>query len=283
MTGFDCDPCGRYFSQHSHYEDHLIHSFRHHYCKPCQRDFVSEEAKQAHLANSGRHMICPWCETIVGNLRTHNQSNHEQCSVCSEWTADESDLHLHCSWAHSEIYCIPCRRLFSQPDGLENHRRSSAHLEKDQVCPHSECHSAFISKAALVAHFEAGTCASGVDMKIIDRYFDELDNHQRFIMKGLLSPSDRTVPATGRRGDYRCPICPKVFRYPLQLDQHLRAPKHQNNGQKPYRCPSQRCRGAKFSCLSALLQHRERGNCEPRYGEELRKLIIRLLKLVAAL
>jgi hypothetical protein len=118
MSGIDCQPCGRHFRLHAHYEDHRIHSAQHHYCAPCRRDFVSEHAKQNHLLHSEKHQLCKWCQTPLGKLRTHNQNHHEQCTECGEWCENAATLHRHYTFDHSDVYCAPCKRLFRRPNEL---------------------------------------------------------------------------------------------------------------------------------------------------------------------
>ncbi|KAA1106491.1 hypothetical protein PGT21_035531 [Puccinia graminis f. sp. tritici] len=280
MSGVECEPCGRHFRLYQHYEDHLIHSPRHHYCEPCQRDFTSQNAKENHLRHSEQHMICKWCQTTVGKLRIHNQRYHEQCSECSQWCEDADEVHQHCRLAHSDVYCPPCRRIFSNPNNLDMHERSSIHQPKNVKCPHPACERGFISKAALVQHFEAGTCQSDLDLEDVDEIFSSrCDRDQQFVDRDRIFPAARADLSCDYDGRYQCSLCPKSFGTQGQLIAHFKSPKHKNHGWKAYECPSERCGRSEYYSLGNLMFHLETGDCEEHYRRDLSKRVDKLFNI----
>lgn len=285
MSGIDCEPCGRHFRLHAHYEDHRIHSAQHHYCAPCGRDFVSEHAKQNHLLHSQRHQLCKWCQTPLGKLRTHNQNHHEQCTECGEWCENAATLLQHYTFDHFDVYCAPCKRLFRRPNELHMHLRSSVHQPRDVKCPHRDCGRGFVSKAALVQHFEANTCPSGVNLDQVDSFFGhDCDPHQRFVKRNLIIPALRSCDVSpGYDGIYECGYCHKSFRHEGQFLFHINGPKHKNHGNKPYQCPSNLCGQAEFYSLGNLMFHLETGDCERYHERALSGLVDELSKMVERL
>ncbi|OAV98787.1 hypothetical protein, variant [Puccinia triticina 1-1 BBBD Race 1] len=285
MDGFDCQPCNRHFHQHAHYEDHLIHSARHHYCRPCQRDFGSASAKQAHLNHFESHAKCEWCQREFGQVGRlqHNAKYHEQCQKCDMWCHDDDMIDQHCARDHSDSYCSPCRTHFSNSNNLSYHLRSSAHQLKNIHCPHRSCSQGFVNKSSLIGHFEAGTCPSGVDLERVDDYFAyDCDPQELFVRQQMISPY-RDWDIDEHDGRFPCPMCPKAFDHPGQLYAHHRSPKHKNDGEKPYICPSEACGEATFYSLSSLILHRAAGICEARHGDQLGKLIDQLCRMVERL
>lgn len=136
---------------------------------------------------------------------------------------------------------------------------------------------AFISRSALMLHFEAGSCQSGINRRVIyDRVLDK-DHHNVITDPERLGHHDG-VPliATERSWNgraYECYRCHTQSRSLTSLNSHL-ASRHQK---KVYRCPS--CH-AHFVCLSGLCQHIESERCE---SEEYRDQIDDLLDEVVRL
>ncbi|OAV98794.1 hypothetical protein PTTG_05343 [Puccinia triticina 1-1 BBBD Race 1] len=286
MSGHECAPCGRQFRLYQHYQDHMIHSSQHHYCAPCRRDFVSQNALDSHLRHSERHLICKWCQTVVGKLRIHNRRHHEQCSECDQWLENATDVHRHCALAHSEVYCVPCRRLFGNPNELKMHLRSSAHRPRNIECVHPACNRSFISKAALVQHLEADTCPSGASLQKVDHYFSyHCDRSQRFVRRDLLFHSSLRLEHNLRdnNGRYPCQLCSKVFQHKGELVAHVKSSKHKNLGDKAYKCPSNRCGQAEFYSLGNLMMHLDFGDCDVSHARELYELVDDLLEIVRRL
>ncbi|KAA1109560.1 hypothetical protein PGT21_035453 [Puccinia graminis f. sp. tritici] len=277
--------CGSNFYDHPDYEHHLLNSSRHHYCQPCGIDFRSARAKQAHLAQSDQHQFCQLCQSDVGsNLRAHCQQSHVQCQKCNLWSRDQAHLRRHLISAHADVYCAPCGLLFSQPNNLIMHHRSSVHQPRDVRCPHQACGRSFVSTSALIAHFEAGICPSGVNLDDVDEFFSSHCDHQGlFVRRDLIFRRCEWTIESDYEGRFPCPLCPLLFDHPAQLRQHLDSPRHKNRGHKPYICPSQQCRQATFFSLSALLLHREAGHCEMAHKFEFPKLLQRLYNIIAQL
>ncbi|KAA1109558.1 hypothetical protein PGT21_035459 [Puccinia graminis f. sp. tritici] len=285
LCRYECEACHQHFGQDpSIYERHLLESGSHHYCKPCQREFGSAKALQAHLDQSQKHMCCRWCQSDVDNIRSHNQKYHTQCPRCKVWCANMEGLKEHCLQTHSDVYCAPCQTLFTQTNNLIMHLRSSLHQPKTVRCPHASCGKDFVSTSALIGHFEAGTCPSGVELEDVDEYFGHhCDPQQWFVRKELIFPQRVWEIPSDHPGPFQCPLCKKQFDHPGQIEYHLKSPKHKNYGRKPYICPSERCAHATFYSLSSLLLHRETRTCEMGYRHELPKLLQRLFNIVAQL
>ncbi|PLW20564.1 hypothetical protein PCASD_16910 [Puccinia coronata f. sp. avenae] len=281
MSSHECEPCGRTFRLFQHYQDHMIHSAFHHYCTRCDRDFVNEDAIQKHLKYSENHMVCEWCETIVGNLCAHNQSNHEQCNECNGWCKDSSHLHHHCRLTHSDVYCVPCQRLFANPNALRMHRGGAAHTPSSFRCPGRGCDQSFISRSALIQHFEADTCASGYDLADVDRDFSRMvDQGKILVRKNFIFPPPRLEITVDQDGCYPCRLCTKSFISQGELVAHFKSPKHKNRGHKPYICPAHDGVRDNFYSLGNVLLHMETTDCGKPYERHVNALFNELLRIV---
>ncbi|OAV98789.1 hypothetical protein PTTG_05346 [Puccinia triticina 1-1 BBBD Race 1] len=279
---WEAECCGWGFSQYADYEDHLANSPHHHYYGLCEIHIESERAQQAH--SSTRRKICRWCRTDVGdNLTFHYQEYHMQCVRCDRWHAERAELERHLSKDHADVFCAPCKVLFAQPNELVMHRRSSVHQPKAVRCPHRACLRTFVNTPALVAHFEAGICQSGVTLEHVDAHFAyDCDHQQLFVRRESIFAKRRwSIPT--HYGPFQCPCCPKAFDYHGQLLSHLDSPRHKNHDQKAYVCPSARCGKVHFYSLSALLLHQETDNCEMGHRRQLSQLVNRLLNIITQL
>lgn len=116
----------------------------------------------------------------------------------------------------------------------------------------------------MILHLESGSCHSGANRRIIDRYVREYDrsnvitNPARLFASG--NSEDITYYATEASWNglsYECYLCHSGFRSLSALNQHLASPRHQS---KIYYCPLDSCR-LEFSTLSALCQHIESERC----------------------
>ncbi|POW06259.1 hypothetical protein PSHT_10450 [Puccinia striiformis] len=235
-------------------------------CEPCGLEFDTPSEHEDHLAESPHHHYCKPCRLEFasdGAKQAHlmNSKHH-----------------------HSDVYCAPCRTLYTQPNNLIMHLRSSIHTPKNVRCPHEACGKVFVSTSALIAHFEASTCRSGVELEDVDHYFAyHCDSQQLFVRKELIYPQRRWQITGHHDGPFECPICHKMFNYAGQIRHHLNSPKHKNHGHKPYVCPSQRCGQAKFYSLSSLLLHRETGDCDMGHRYEFPKILRKLYGIIQQL
>ncbi|PLW07915.1 hypothetical protein PCANC_25152 [Puccinia coronata f. sp. avenae] len=282
MSDYECQPCGRTFRLLRHYQEHMIHSAAHHYCAQCDRDFVDEGAIQQHLRYSDNHMVCQWCPTTVGSLRAHNRTHHEQCNQCSRWCEDSVQLHHHFRQDHWDVYCTPCQRLFANPKALRMHCSGAIHTPKSLRCPGRGCERSFISRSALIQHFEADTCASGYNLADVDRDFSQhVDTGELVVTKKLIFPAPRLEIPVDQQGRNSCRACAKSFRSRGELFAHFKSPKHKNRGHKPYICPWRQCGKDRFYSLSDVLLHMDTTDCGEHYNEQVNGMVDELLSIVA--
>jgi Zinc-finger of C2H2 type len=126
-----------------------------------------------------------------------------------------------------------------------------------------------VSRSALVSHFEAGTCPSGLTREQLNRIVTRMDRNNVITNPArLIKGPDGYAPATVTKtwatdrswnGDaYECFLCNKTFNTLHALNAHLQSPRHQ---EKIYRCPNRTSCGMEFQVLSSLTQHVESGKC----------------------
>ncbi|KAF8487834.1 hypothetical protein JB92DRAFT_1478803 [Gautieria morchelliformis] len=261
-----CDRCDRNFPHQRALWQHEEDSARHHVCRSCYEDFTTWADLKEHYVQS--HYYCQFCNKLFDSeeiLEEHDDDVHYPCSFCGTTFNSERGLHNHNR--HRHWYCIDCRRVFQSENNLDAHRNSSLHKSKDVHCPGANCGRAFVSSSALVLHFEAGTCPSGLTRDQLNRMVTRMDrNHVITNPARLITGPDGYTPptvtnwATNRswNGDaYECFLCHKTFNTLQALNAHLQSPRHQA---KIYRCPNPSC-GTEFRVLSALTQHVESGRC----------------------
>ena len=145
------------------------------------------------------------------------------------------------------------------------HLNSCIHCPKDVVFPFRGCGMKFVSRSALVLHFESGACRSGIDHSTVVKYVRQYDTNNiitdpsRLIGSG--TDSDNVKYFASERSwngyKYECYLCHSSYFSLASLNQHLASPVHQD---KIYICPASTCR-ARFTTLSALCQHIESEKC----------------------
>ncbi|TFY60470.1 hypothetical protein EVJ58_g5131 [Rhodofomes roseus] len=181
----------------------------------------------------------------------------------------DSALSLHEHNCQRHYYCPDCRLLFQSESNLRSHRHSRTHIIASILCPGKGCAKEFINSAALVFHWESGTCPSRITRQHLNRVITEFDknhvitNPARMIAGGSESPT--TMWATSRAWNghaFECFLCHREHRTPESLNQHFASPAH---AQKQFVCPRaySGC-GAEFKTLSALCQHVESERCGVR-------------------
>ncbi|KDN50975.1 hypothetical protein RSAG8_00604, partial [Rhizoctonia solani AG-8 WAC10335] len=260
-----CDRCDRYFGSEYAYDAHRRDSSRHHVCFPCDKDFLTYERLDQHFIKSSRHHYCIFCrEDFQDNddLSEHYEQYHELCHPCRVWLDTPEDLAVHNQEKHPSYYCAECKRVFMNMNNLRAHLNSSAHRPKDITCPGAGCGARFISKSALLLHFEGGSCKSGLTRQSLNRLIAERDRSNFITNPNRLITGTTETWATQRAWNgyaYECYFCHKEFRSLPQLNQHLASPVHE---QPLYRCPQlgHGCQ-AQFRAASALCQHIENGSC----------------------
>jgi len=244
----------------------------HNYCRQCSRDFDTFPGLRSHWANSYSHAFCTLCNEHFDDrqeLAEHNMNDHPTCDSCGLRFSGQEGLHQHNRQSHSDRYCVPCRRVFQNANNLDAH--SSIHKPKNVRCPMRGCNLAFVSASALTLHLEAGTCNSGIDRHMINRYVVEHD-HSNLITRKMITGGSNDIynPPTYIASDrawngmaYECYLCHRDFRTLVSLNAHLASPRHSSPAQKLYKCPNGGCAN-EFNTLSGLVQHIERGSCGVR-------------------
>ena len=180
-------------------EQHIRNSNNHHLCDACDRDFVSETALKQHHMNSSRHVYCTICEALIDDLDIsldeHNEKVHYVCPGCDEVSGtrlptavrligflsnsqvfeDRRSMLTHCNKVHADRWCRSCERMFENENNLRQHLRSGVHQPANIPCPMEGCDRFCINPAALVLHYESGTCPSGLTRDSVIRLVAEYD------------------------------------------------------------------------------------------------------------
>lgn len=139
------------------------------------------------------------------------------------------------------------------------------HRPKNVQCAfqYRGCTQSFVTKSAMILHLESGSCVSGADRDMINRWvrLNDRDNVVT-VPSRLLTDGGGTTRyiATERSWNgsrYECVLCHNTFGTLDALNRHLASPIHQ---ERIYRCPLSTCL-ATFSTLSALCQHVESESC----------------------
>jgi Zinc-finger double-stranded RNA-binding/Zinc-finger of C2H2 type len=181
----------------------------------------------------------------------------------------------------SHNYCTDCQRSFQSESNLRHHLNSRVHRPANVRCPGRDCNRTFVSYAALVLHFESGTCPSRMTREQLNRFVVRVDTNNYITNPArlLTGPLGRSEPpastvtwATGRSWNgyaYQCFLCNRTFDTLPRLNQHLQSPVHQD---KIYRCPKSDCR-IEFVALSGLCQHVEGGSCGVRMFRQVRDVM----------
>ncbi|KAI0263556.1 hypothetical protein BC834DRAFT_844444 [Gloeopeniophorella convolvens] len=291
-----CWKCNKDFTSYVGLKEHYVQSPRHHYCQYCDEDLDSRGEYLRHM--DARHGYCRKHDQVFANqkgLQEHYKQSayHFYCDICDELFANNDDLWNHAVYAHeicprpgcrtyapsydalknhfrtNHHWCEPCNKFFNSPANLAAHRNSNAHQPHNIRCPGAGCERTFVSGAALVQHFESGTCASGMTRAQLDRLVVRADkqhvltNPARLIGWNDGATTSTTWVATGRSWNgfaYECFLCHRDFNQLAGLNQHLQSAVHQA---RIYRCPKTEC-SSEFGTLSGLAQHVERGSCGVR-------------------
>jgi len=259
----------------------------HNMCDECNKDFPTWIGLKEHYVQSRRHYYCQRCNVLypsVESLEDHFNEDHHYCASCCKIFNNETGLHEHNSQKH--WYCDSCRRLFRSESNLHSHMNSSVHKPKNVRCPGANCGKAFVSMSALVLHFEAGTCPSGMTRTELNRMVVRADRNNAItnpsrLIKGPDGYAPSTVTnswATERSWNgvaYECFLCHGTFGSLKALNAHLQSPRHQD---RIYRCPNRTTCGVEFRVLSSLTQHVESGKCGVNRFKEVQNALDSLVR-----
>ncbi|PCH43239.1 hypothetical protein WOLCODRAFT_138261 [Wolfiporia cocos MD-104 SS10] len=274
-----CSRCDRYFATKYALSMHRRDSNAHHICYTCNKDFDTRWGLVQHYVQSPQHFYCERCDNHYDDedeLHEHKEDYHYYCKICNEIFDSAVGLREHNRQKHRTIYiCKECNRGFSTESNLRSHLHSALHLGRTLHCPGHNCTKSFPSPAALILHFESGTCPSHITRRDVDRCVVQLDrsnvitNPARLLRgpegTGYTLPDSPVTYATERAWNgyaYECVLCHREFSILRALDQHLQSAAHAD---KIYRCPRafSGC-GTEFRTLSALVQHVESEQCGVR-------------------
>ncbi|KAH0837858.1 hypothetical protein J3R83DRAFT_6085 [Lanmaoa asiatica] len=270
-----CDRCDRSFQSWNSYRQHILNSPRHNICDECDRDFDSWWGLHQHYIQSPRHHYCRECYSHFEDheeLIDHCLAVHHYCESCDQFFRSEHGLQEHDRQSH--YYCVDCRRFFNSEsnlrapiDNLPQHMNSSVHRPKNVPCAFEfrGCTQSFVSKSAMILHLESGSCVSGANRTMINRWVRLHDRNNTITDPSRLLTDGGGATryfATERSWNsytnaYECVLCHKTFGTLDALNRHLASPKHED---KIYRCPLSTCLTT-FSTLSALCQHVESERC----------------------
>jgi len=246
---------------------------KHWYCPRHDKVFKSEFGLQSHYNKSPDHNFCPLCGGDfynVDDLWGHADKDHHPCRLCSEMFNSYSELQSHYHDVHT--YCTVCKRNFQSQSNLRQHLNSKVHQPANVRCPGRGCNRSFVSHAALVLHFESGTCPSNMTREELNRLVVRADTNNYITNRTRLltgpqghyePPAPTKMWATIRSWNgwaFECFLCNSTFGTLDRLNQHLQSPRHE---EKIYRCPKSDC-GMQFVALSGLCQHVEGGSCGVR-------------------
>jgi len=263
-----CGECNCHFSSNRARVQHMVDE--HWYCRTHDKVFRSESGLLSHYNQSPNHHFCPKCGDDffdVGDLWEHADEDHYPCRQCREIFGSHSELQSHDRDVHT--YCTDCHLSFHSESNLRHHLNSRVHQPANVRCPDRGCNRSFVSHAALVLHFESGTCPSKMTREQLNRLVVRADtnnyitNPARLLTgpQGHYSPPAPTRTwATERSWNvwaYQCFLCNSTFETLARLNQHLQSPRHE---EKIYRCPKSDC-SMQFVALSGLCQHVEGGSC----------------------
>ncbi|KAF9055762.1 hypothetical protein BJ165DRAFT_1428553 [Panaeolus papilionaceus] len=257
-----CCSCDREFSTHEHLQQHWRDSPQHHYCHVCEKHFGDESKLEEHALAEHPKLFCAKCALIF---------------------RDEDGLHHHRRRsAEHPYYCDECRLDFSSANALRQHRMSSTHRGKDHPCNLGKCPESFVSLAALVLHWEAGACVSGIDF--VDVYHNVHDNDSG---NHITCPSEyyagvkpvriSDVENWTTRRSLNCIICGVPFKFAHQAMQHFNS----THIGRAFKCPYRECDPVStFSSLGGMLQHIASNACGGADNRWVRSKVKKAVKLI---
>ncbi|EJF61463.1 hypothetical protein DICSQDRAFT_155193 [Dichomitus squalens LYAD-421 SS1] len=116
----------------------------------------------------------------------------------------------HCGQAHTDRWCTSCKHMFKNENNLMQHLRSAVHRPARFPCPMEGCGRFFIDPAALVLHYEAGACPSGLTRSTVIRAVAEHDT------EGVITNANTLCYCPEAYGG-----CGREFRLLSSLFQHV--------------------------------------------------------------
>ncbi|EMD33850.1 hypothetical protein CERSUDRAFT_55850, partial [Gelatoporia subvermispora B] len=257
----------RSFNSQRALEQHEDNSSMHNICDACDVDFSKWSQLVQHWLQSPYHDYCERCDEHFDSpddLQDHFEEEHTYCDHSERVFDSDQGLHDHRRQSHPDIYCVSCRRMFRNENNLDHHLRSTYHRGRDYDCPGSRCNRAFVSRAAMIQHWETGSMSfrchsrpSALDRCGLitnpTRLLGSSDAHDTFVM------DEWATELSWNGSAYECYACRRTFRTLNGLNSHLHSPAHL---EEIYTCPYDwnGC-GKEFKVLSAFCQHVESEHC----------------------
>jgi len=122
-----------------------------------------------------------------------------------------------------QTYCTDCKRSFQSESNLLHHLNSKVHQPANVRCPGRGWNKAFVSNAALVLHFETGTCPSRLTREELNRIIVRADTNNYItnparLLTGPLGRSEPPAPTVTWATElsfngtaYECFLCHSTF------------------------------------------------------------------------
>lgn len=248
--------------------EHYLRSLKHHYCEDCDYLFDTAAELASHYDLTKSHHYCSKCEVARTLLLA---PSIPRLTTSDQMFDDELDLYSHNSEHH--WYCDECKRIFISEANLQAHLDSSIHNTRHHTCPAPFCSKAFLNEGDLIAHWETGTCPTGIDHQSVNNAFVLADSDCSFLDAGLLvevadgsciAPQLRHEQASQNAlvagGTWKCPRCYQKFPNRTALQAHLDSPTHEP---EIYACAEMYdgCEEV-FSTLSAFVRHVASERCD---------------------
>ncbi|KAJ7067493.1 hypothetical protein C8F01DRAFT_1019202 [Mycena amicta] len=238
------------------------------YCLRCRRSFVNAQAFREHIQHSSAHREDPLA--VPGHSQWQFDRGRPYCLECRKVYRDDNGLHDHYRQSKRHEYCEQCRRLFANTNELVSHLQSSDHVPPKIPCPMhvSNCRQWFVDGPSLIAHIDSG-CLPGMPREFLDRWVREYPRNRP--APPFVPAANDEEPDTGGAArhiatqeafngwKYECYLCHGTFRLLSALNNHLRqSPLHKED--RGFTCSGTVCTRS-FPTLASLWAHVESETC----------------------
>lgn len=200
--GYDCDICGKIFSEHRKLAKHKRNVHLGRRCAHCDKMFQTASVLWRHVKSQHEDLKplpcpakdCKYSNPLEDQVRLHMERQH--IKMAAEFSAkgsiEEYSLSQHSAVEYEVSRCPYCSLTFTTPEDLMRHMSTHEAEGKRLLCPGLDCEKSFATKAAMVAHIR----------KL----------HPRFdVVKGKNRREQNPHP---------CQQCNKTFLIPSELERH---------------------------------------------------------------